>query len=441
MKRVFLLLVLIMAGGVGFVSAVSMGWIKNEQISLWTSQAQAIVFENQTDTQTPSQVKPTPDQIESVEKSEPTVAETATANAPAITVASVSERDFVAKRLLTGSLVAREDILLSPEVDNIRIISINAEEGDVVKKGQELAALQDAKIQSELAQNTASLNRLDAEARQLQNQLVEAEAVLDEAQKALDRAKPLKSSGYLSESVFDQRRTAVLTTRARTASARDGLELIKARKAEMQAQRRDIEWRLSKTLVRAPADGLIFQRNARVGQLIAPGAGPMFRIAEDGDIELEADVEDFRMAELEPGQRTRLSTAGGMSREGVVRLVSSSVDTATRLGKVRIAIDNDTDLQVGAFARAEVEIAKSRGLAIPASALLYGPAGPRVLRVVSDHVVATPVTVGLTADAFTEVISGLNRGDIVVVKAGTFLRDGDAVRPVSPAPKLSEVTR
>ncbi|MEO1543050.1 MAG: efflux RND transporter periplasmic adaptor subunit [Pseudomonadota bacterium] len=436
MKRFAILLGLIAAIGTGFVSAVSMGLIQNETVKSWTSQAEAIVYDGPD-----SSAETTSPVTEPAQPGTETVTETTGSKAPAVTVATVKTENFVATILLTGSLVAREDILLAPEVDGIRVVSIHAEEGDHVTAGQELAVLQDAKIQSELAQNTAALVRLDAEKRQLQNQLVESEAVLKEAQKALDRAKPLKSSGYLSESVFDQRQTALLTARARTASARDGLELITARKSEMKAMRRDIEWRLAKTKVLAPTAGLIFQRDARVGQLISPGAGPMFQIAENGDIELEADVEDFRIAQLLKGQTARLTTAGGVERRGSVRLVSSSIDKATRLGKVRIAINDDDNLRVGAFARAEIEVAKSRGLAVPASALLYGADGARVQRVVKGRVIATPVKVGLTAGGLTEVEQGLSSGDVVIVKAGTFLRDGDIVRPISPEPRVSEAKR
>ncbi|MEL7049438.1 MAG: efflux RND transporter periplasmic adaptor subunit, partial [Pseudomonadota bacterium] len=251
-------------------------------------------------------------------------------------------------------------------------------------------------------------------------------------------AKPLKSSGYLSESVLDQRLTAFRTAKARAASATDGLKLVSARIGEVRARRRNIEWRLSKTKLFAPVDGIVFERRARIGQQVSTATEALFRIAEDSDIELEADVEDFRMSQLKVGQSADVISAGDTRLKGKIRLISSSIDKSTRLGRIRIAIDNDADLKIGAFAQATVDIARSRGLAVPASAILYGRDGPRVQRVIDNRVVTTPVKVGLTTNGDTEIIKGLSKADRVVAKSGTFLRNGDPVRPIERVPVVSE---
>jgi RND family efflux transporter MFP subunit len=180
----------------------------------------------------------------------------------------------------------------------------------------------------------------------------------------------------------------------------------------------------------APADGIVSRRMARVGGYAAGAAEPMFRIVANGEVELDAEVTETRMAGLKIGQSARVEVAGVGEITGKVRLVSPEVDKATRLGRVRIYLGDNPALRVGAFARGVIETATSRGLAVPASAVLYGPEGPSV-QVVRDHRVETrPVKMGLSVGALAEVREGLQDGELVVSRSGTFLRDGDAVRPL-----------
>jgi multidrug efflux pump subunit AcrA (membrane-fusion protein) len=116
-----------------------------------------------------------------------------------------------------------------------------------------------------------------------------------------------------------------------------------------------------------------------------------------------------------------------------VRLLSPEVDRQTRLGRVRIFIGDKPGLFIGAFARARIRTAESSGLAVPASAVLYGSEGPVVQIVTNGHVATRHVKVGLAEGRLIEIREGLQPGDAVVTRSGTFLRDGDAVRPVPVA--------
>ena len=109
---------------------------------------------------------------------------------------------------------------------------------------------------------------------------------------------------------------------------------------------------------------------------------------------------------------------------------------------MRIFLGDDPGLRVGAFARGRITTANGRGLAVPVSAVLYGPEGPTVQVVRANRVVTTRIEAGLVAGALVEVRAGLADGDLVVTRAGTFLREGDAVRPVlTGAGKLREARR
>jgi RND family efflux transporter MFP subunit len=299
-----------------------------------------------------------------------------------------------------------------------------------VKKGQTLARLVSDTLDAQVAQNEAALARSAASIAQAKSSIMSAEARLEEARNAYDRGKPLKTSGYLSESGMDQRLAAAKTAEAALASAKDGLRLAEAEKAQVEAQRREIQWRRGRTDIAAPADGVVSRRVARIGGYAAGAGEPMFRIIAKGEIELDAEVTEARLEQVKAGQSVEVSAAGAAPVKGTVRLVSPEIDKATRLGRLRVFIGDAPGLRIGAFARGVIETAKSRGLAVPASAILY--AGDQAsVQVVTEGVVRTRnVKLGLEQGGLIEVLAGLADGDLVVAKSGTFLRDGDAVRGI-----------
>ena len=121
--------------------------------------------------------------------------------------------------------------------------------------------------------------------------------------------------------------------------------------------------------------------------------------------------------------------------------MSPEIDRATRLGSVRILLGDQPGLRIGAFGRGRIETASSRGLAVPASALLYVDDHAEVLVVIDVRVAKREVKTGLRADQLVEIRSGVAAGDLVVATAGTFLRDGDAVRAILPDARVSDAER
>jgi RND family efflux transporter MFP subunit len=333
--------------------------------------------------------------------------------------------------LATGSLVAREEILVGPEVEGLRITEVLADEGQRVRKGDVLARLVADTLDAQVAQNDAALARTAAAIAQAKASIVQAEARLTESRNAYERAKPLRQAGHMTEAVFDQREQAARTAEAQLVAANDGLRVAEAERAQVEAQRRELTWRRGRIEVTAPADGIISRRMARVGGYAAGAAEPMFRIVAKGEVELDAEVVETRLGAIAIGQRARVDVAGLGEVTGTVRLVSPEVDKSTRLGRVRIFLGDSPGLRVGAFARAGIATATSSGLGVPASAVLYGPNGPTVQVVAGNRVETRRIKIGLAAGTLVEVREGLADGDIVVGRAGTFLRDGDTVRPVA----------
>lgn len=366
----------------------------------------------------------------SVDKSKTSGETERLAGTPAVSVVRVSEARFVERVLVTGSLVAREQVMIAPEVEGVRVLSYEAEEGDFVKKGQLLARLESTTLKSSLEQNTAAIARSDAAIAQTESLIHESEAVLNEAEASLKRARPLRKSRHISGSTFDQREAAALSAKARLQSARSGRVVALAEKAQLVAQRRELTWRLSRSEIRSPIEGLISRRNVRIGDMASSTRQPMFEIVTLGEIELRAEVDERNLVKVKTGQTARVVVADLEPVLGSVRLVSPQVEEVTRLGHARILLGRNPALKIGAFARGTIETARSTGLSVPETAVLYDGQRPSVLRVKGNQVHVTPVEVGLRADGRVEVVSGLRGGDIVVAKSGTFLRDGDFIRPV-----------
>lgn len=362
--------------------------------------------------------------------------------APLVSVARTSPEDFVATVLVTGTFVAREEILVAPEVDGLRVLELRAEEGDRVAKGDVLAILVRETFAAKLAESDAALVRADAAIARAKSGIVEAEARVKEADQALARAVPLKRSGDLSASTYDQREATARTSRALLSAAGDSLLVAKAEKTQVEAQRRETVFQLEKTSVTTPSDGLISRRSARVGGMASVGATPMFHIIAKGEIELDAEVPETELHKIAQGDVARITAAGlPEAAQGKVRLISPEVDRATRLGRVRIFLGDNPELRIGAFGRGVIETERTRGLAIPAAAVMHGPEGPYVLVVMEGKVARRPVAIGLRVDDRVEITSGLSENDLVVAKAGTFLRDGDAVRPAFPDAAVSEIPK
>lgn len=347
-----------------------------------------------------------------------------------VSVTPAERSSFTETVLVTGSLVARQEILVSPQIEGYRVSEILAEEGDRVAAGQVLARLTDDTLKAQLAQLDAGLVRADAAIAQATSRITEAEATKVQAEAAFGRAQELVKSGSTSRSVFDEREAAARTAGAGVTLARDGLRVTEAEKTQIEAQIRESKLRLGYTDIRAPEAGIISRRTARVGALASAVADPLFRIVAKGEIELDAEIPEIYLPRLSAGMTARIEVAGLKPREGKVRLISPEVDRTSRLGRVRIFIGDDPALRVGSFARGTIETASSNGLGVPSTAVMNRDQGAAVQVVKDSRVETRKVVTGMVSGGKTEIIDGLQEGEFVVVRSGTLLQDGDSVRPV-----------
>jgi multidrug efflux pump subunit AcrA (membrane-fusion protein) len=178
--------------------------------------------------------------------------------------------------------------------------------------------------------------------------------------------------------------------------------------------------------LRAPAAGLVTQVNTIAGAPASPQAGPMFRIAVNNEIDLDAEVPAVHMMKLNPGATARISRDNGPDIVGRVRLVLPQIDRNTQLGHVRITLTGNPAIKIGMFAQASIDAKRSCGVAVPRTAIDH-----LTVQVVKGNTVETrKVRVGLVSDTSTEILEGLDVGEIVVADAGSSLHDGDRIKTV-----------
>jgi multidrug efflux pump subunit AcrA (membrane-fusion protein) len=180
----------------------------------------------------------------------------------------------------------------------------------------------------------------------------------------------------------------------------------------------------SPTSLRAPAPGLVTEVRTVAGAPASPQAGPMFRIAVNNELELDAEVPAFNLLKLNAGANVRISRDSAPDILGRVRLVSPQIDRATQLGHVRITLTGTAQLKPGMFARVHIDAKRSCGVAILRSAIDH-----LTVQVVNGNTVETrKVRVGLVQDNMTEILEGLRVGETVVADAGSSLHDGDQIK-------------
>ena len=347
---------------------------------------------------------------------------------PAITVTTVGKAVLRDRVIASGLVTPVEVVQVQPLIEGQPIEALLVDVGDTVEKGQPLARLSNTALTLRKGQLEASRAAALASIAQAEAQRVEAVSAADEAVRVRNRAEQLRTQGSGTQALADQAEAQAASALARVTAAEQGARAAEAQRDQVTAQIADIDLQLQRTLVIAPVAGLVTARNAQVGAIASAAGQPMFTLIRDGLLELHADVAERDVLRLAPGQPASLRAAGlAEPLTGKVRMVEPTVDTASRLGRVRIAIDTPERLRAGMFAEAEVLVAEREALAVPVAAM----GAAEVLRVTAGGTVEqAPVTTGIRDGGLIEITSGLFAGEVIVARAGAFVRPGDRINPV-----------
>lgn len=361
--------------------------------------------------------------------------------AQAVTVATV-ESAQVSRTLSTTGTVAAYDLLpITPRASGLQIRQVLVDEGDTVTAGQVMAVLDDSVVRSQIAEAEASLESARAVVQQRQAAYAQAEATLKEAEANLQRYDTLSQEGVVSRQEYDSRATATTTAREAVRVAGADISSAEAQIRSAEARLQQLQTQLEQTLVVAPADGIVAERMARVGN-VSSASDPLFSIIRDRLLELQVKVPETQLPQIPVGAQVKITSDADarIQLQGRVREIAPLIDPETREATVSIDLPGSPLLRSGMFLQADVVTSTAPGAVVPAQAVLPQPDGTmRVYRLVEgDRVEATTVEVGeimnpnLDRDSATmEVLSGLNPGDRVVVSGAGYIKDGDRVTVVS----------
>ena len=164
------------------------------------------------------------------------------------------------------------------------------------------------------------------------------------------------------------------------------------------------------------------------------GGDPLFRIARDRLIELDAEISEESMGGVDVGSKAKVSLPSGRDFDGEVRLVSPRIDPQTKLGRVRVRLPVDPALRAGGFARAEFTSASTPVPSVPEKDIQFEASGPQLTVIGDDNRARrVPVRTGARGHGFVELLEGPPAGARVALGGGAFLLDGDLVNPTAAA--------
>jgi RND family efflux transporter MFP subunit len=327
----------------------------------------------------------------------------------------------------SGYVVAQRKAAVASKMTG-RLIALTVEEGNVVKKGQILARMENADVAALKDQAEANL----ANARAM---LAQAVAERDFLQLDYDRYQRLIGGGYISQSDFDMIATRYLRSR----------EAVKAAQAAVEAATAGLsgaEANMDYALIRAPFDGVVLTKNADVGDIVTPlGASATSKaavvtLADMDSLQVEVDVSETSIMLVRAGQPCdiQFDALSDQRFRGVVHAIVPTVDRAkaTILVKVRL-LDRDARLlpdmsaKVSFLLRELTEEELKPRAAVSRAALIAQGEESIVYRVESNRARKTVIEPGKELNDMIEVRAGVETGDRVVLNPGG-MKDGARIR-------------
>lgn len=303
----------------------------------------------------------------------------------------------------TGTLAARRDVAVGVVGEGGRVTQVYVEAGAWVRQGQTLVSI-DRSVQNQ-------------QAAALEAQIGVARADLQLAQNELDRALQLVDRGFISKADVDRKTAARDSARARVNVANAQLNQTRASNARLD--------------IRAPVSGYVLERNVQVGQTVTAGSGTLFRLAKDGEMELQAQLSESDLAQVSEGvPATVIPTGTDQQFTGRIWQISPVINQQSRQGIARIALPFSVALRPGGFASVEIKAGSISAPVLPESAIQNDREGSFVYVVGSDNKVKRRnVKVGMTTASGIAIMEGLTGTERVVLYAGGFLNPDEVVKP------------
>jgi RND family efflux transporter MFP subunit len=312
--------------------------------------------------------------------------------------------------------------------------------GDRVQAGQPVAEIEAPEVDQQILQARAALQQAQAAVEQAVATQTQGRTNMEIAHVTADRWKALAAQGVVSRQDNDQYQAQY---QAQVANLQALEKAVAAARSNVTAAEANVA-RLNDVqgyrIVKAPFAGVITLRNVDVGALVTTGSTLLYRIAQTGDLRTYVNVPQTNAGSIRVGQRAQVTVSNlpGRRFTGSIARMADALDPATRTMLVEVQVPNpDGSLFPGMYA--EVSFNSSRvdpPLLIPGSVLVVRGDGTQVALVNPDNTVHfQKIEISRDYGDRLEVASGLKPGDRIVSNPGDDVREGVKVNPVAAAPQ------
>ena len=347
---------------------------------------------------------------------------------------------------VSGSVVSPDNPSNAAFLVAGEVIRVGPREGDFVRKGEVLAAIDPTDytlaVNAAAAQATAAQAVVEkAESPVRPEVLEQARVAFERAQDEYRRMKMLYDSKSLPPNDFHKFAAAyeVAGQKYREAQAggqKEDREQARAVFEQAQVNERVARKRLSDATLRAPIDGFVAARLIEPGDVAAPGR-PAFQIVRLDPVEVSVGVPETDIHLVREGQPAAIQVPAlpGSAFEGTVRVINVAADPTTRTYMVRIRVPNPRHiLRVGMIAEAQIRGDRMLdATTLPGEAVVHDPQGANIVYVYypdQKRVYAKRVEVGTVYGKEIQIRSGLAGDEAIVVAGQDRLRDGTLVSAV-----------
>lgn len=352
-----------------------------------------------------------------------------TAAGTAVEVAEVTKGAMSTEYSVNGKVVADNEVQVFPMLAG-QVLTLSVSEGDKVAKGQTLLNVDTSSVTSTMSSLRESYN---ATKTATEKAIENAQIGVEQAQLAVENTEALLEAGAAAEQDLTKAMQGL-------AQAQAGVQQARAQQAaslaQIQASMDQINKQASYGTVTAPCAGTVTAVNVVQGGM-ASSAQPAVVIAEDSRVKINASVSEDVFAGLHTGDSAgvQISVLSDEVKSAKIVSLPAAANQQTNLYDVSVSVPSGTEPAIGAFATVIFYTDRRENtLSVPTDCVLTGNDNERYLFTVDESgTTAARVTVetGLVGKTNTEITSGLNEGDRVVVKGQSYLSDGSAVRVVT----------
>ncbi len=340
-----------------------------------------------------------------------------TSSAVNVSVSTVKKQTIENTVTYTGEIKALEYTSVSAKVSGAAK-GIFFEVGDYVNEGDILLQIDNTDYLTQY--NQAQAAYLSA-VSQSKSAAAAAQLEYNNAKINHDNQKVLYDNGAISKLAYDTAVTRFENAKINLESA-TGQAGLDAAKATLDAAQNALDY----TTLRAPISGYISSKNANPGQMVSPGV-EVFSIKKTDSVNAQINVTESIIPSINIGTRAIVKVKSADEEiEGEVTSVSPTKSAQTGMYQVSIAIENvDGKLNDGMFADVTLTLSDSvDALVVPSEAILEDEDGGMYVYVTNgDTAERVNVKVGIITDEFTEIVSGVKKGDKVIVSGKEYLSD------------------